>query len=194
MRRVWQGNLWPRAATRLKGYFCLARGAEQRISRIIDGANSVTVERTLDGTLAPLFKELWIAMHKPIYASSRIKDGVNEGDNKTLAEAARGAIPPNPRVLLSGHMHAFQGIDYVQDFPAQVVAGTGGDALEAYAPRRLNGLALGGAAVDKGIGVTGVFGFALLERGVGEWSLIEFDTPGKPLALCHRRGRKIACD
>jgi hypothetical protein len=162
-------------------------------------------DRAVDPTLAPLFKEqfaglskidgpLWVAMHKPIYGSARIRDGVSEGDNKTLVEAARGALPENVETLISGHLHTFQTLGFVEDRPSQIIAGNGGDALDAFAPQQLDGLTLGDATVDKGRGVTATFGFALLERGEGEWRVTEFDTHGKPLTRCQLRGRKVSCE
>ncbi len=162
-------------------------------------------DRAVDDGLAPMFKQqfadlakvegpLWIAMHKPLHASARVKDGVNEGDNKTLVAAARGVIPPNAQLLLSGHIHTFQAMSYVDDRPAQIVAGHGGVILDAFAPQNIDGLAMGEAKVDRGVGLTNVFGFAMLARRDGEWLLTDFDTHGQPLARCHLRGRKFDCD
>jgi hypothetical protein len=162
-------------------------------------------DRVVDFELAPFFRSqfaalvdikgpLWIAMHKPVYGSIRVKDGVSEGDNKTLVEAARGVIPPNVQALLSGHLHLFQAMSFQQDVPAQIVAGAGGDMLDRSGPQNLTGLTLGDATVENGRGVTGVFGFALMERGDGDWRLTEFDDHAKALVRCSLRGRKIACD
>ncbi len=162
-------------------------------------------DRAVDDALAPLLKQqfaglasvdgpLWIAMHKPVYAFARVKDGVIEGDNKTLVEAARGVMPANAQALISGHMHTFQAMSYAEDFPAQIVAGNGGDVLDAFAPQQLEGLSIGGVKIDKGRGLTSVFGFSLLERSEGEWLLTAYDAHEKPLLRCHLRGRKVACD
>jgi hypothetical protein len=118
-------------------------------------------DRAIDANLAPLFREhfsalaktpgpLMIAMHKPIYASVRIKDGATEGDNKTLVEAARGGLPNNVQAIFSGHLHTFQALSYVGDFPSQIVAGVGGDVLDPYAPQKFDGLAIGDMVVDQG--------------------------------------------
>lgn len=161
-------------------------------------------DRAVDWTLTPLFKQqfaaladikgpLWIAMHKPIYGSIRVKDGVSIGDNKTLVEAARGVLAPNIEAVLAGHLHLFEALSFTQDLPAHIVAGSGGDMLDSM-PLKLAGLTLGDATVETGRGVAGVYGFALLERGDGDWRLTEYDTHGKALVRCALRGRKLACE
>jgi Calcineurin-like phosphoesterase len=161
-------------------------------------------DRAVDEAGVPLFREqfadlakyggpVWVAMHKPVYGSARVKDGVSEGHNKTLVEAARGALPPNVQAFLSGHLHTFQALSFVEDLPAQVIAGAGGDALDAFAPTELDGMRLGDATVDKGRGVAGAFGFGILARGEDAWSLTQFDARGNPLARCQLQGRKVSC-
>ena len=161
-------------------------------------------DRVVDWALAPFFRQqfaaladikgpLWIAMHKPIYGSIRVKDGVSVGDNKTLVEAARGALAPNIETVLSGHLHLFEALSFSQDLPAQIVAGSGGDMLDSM-PQTLLGLTLGDATVESGRGVAGVYGFALMERGENEWRLTEYDLHDKALVRCALRGRKLACE
>jgi len=132
-------------------------------------------------------------MHKPIYGSIRVKDGVSVGDNKTLVEAARGVLAPNIEALFSGHLHLFEALSFKQDLPAQVVAGSGGDMLDSM-PQRLLGLTVGDATVESGRGAAGVYGFALMERGENEWRLTEYDLHDKALVRCSLRGRKLACE
>jgi hypothetical protein len=115
------------------------------------------------------------------------------GDNKTLVEAARGALPPNIQAVFSGHLHLFEALSFEQDLPAQIVAGSGGDLLDSM-PQKLAGLRVGDATVETGHGVAGIYGFALMDRGEKEWRLTEFDLHNKPLAHCALRARKIACE
>jgi len=161
-------------------------------------------DRAVDWALAPFFRQqfsaladikgpLWIAMHKPIYGSIRVKDGVSVGDNKTLVEAARGVLAPNIEALFSGHLHLFEALSFKQDLPAQIVAGSGGDMLDSM-PQTLLGLTVGDATVESGRGAAGVYGFALMERGENEWRLTEYDLHDKALVRCSLRGRKLACE
>jgi hypothetical protein len=162
-------------------------------------------DRSVDASLAPLFREqfaglakidgpVWLTQHKPIFSLLRMKDGAPIGDNKTLAEAARGAMPGNVTALLAAHLHIFEAASYVEDYPAHIVAGNGGDLMEASPPERFDGLAIGGVTVDVGRSGPQLHGYAMLERGAEEWLLTDYDTHGKALLRCHIRGRKIACD
>lgn len=137
---------------------------------------------------------VWYAFHKPVFASIRITDGATVGDNKTLVEAARNAIPANVQAILSGHLHVFQAASYVDDYPAQFVVGNGGDTMDPYAPAKFDGLAINGVTVERGRSVPAIFGFATFERGDGEWLVTDYDVHGKPLARCHLRGRKVECE
>jgi len=162
-------------------------------------------DRVVDPALASLFEEqfkalsgrgapLWIAMHKPIYGALRIKDGIVEGDNKTLVAAARDGLPSGVEAMLSGHLHLFEALSYKQDFPAQIVAGIGGTLPDPIAPQRLDGLAIADKTIATGVSVSGKFGFATLERSEGGWLLQDFDTHGALLARCTLAGRTLACN
>lgn len=161
--------------------------------RVLDENLAENLSKQFAG-LATITGPMWLAMHKPIYAAVRIVNGVSEGDNKTLAAAARAAMPANALAILSGHLHVFQTVSYADDFPAQIVSGNGGDQLSGFAPPNFDGLVINGATVEQGRSVANVFGFAMLERGAEEWRLTGYDFHGKPLAVCHLRGRKLACE
>jgi hypothetical protein len=162
-------------------------------------------DRSVDTALAPvLAKELsaggavagpvWYAFHKPIYAALRVVDGASIGDNKTLAAAARDGLPDNVRAILSGHLHVFQIAGFRENSPVQLVVGNGGDALDMYAPAQFDGLRIGPVTVERGRSVTGVFGFATLERSDDLWRVTDFNAEGKPLLRCALRDRNLDCE
>lgn len=162
-------------------------------------------DRAVDPDLATFFKTqlataaaiegpVWYAFHKPIFSTIKVTGAETVGDNKTLAEAARNAIPANVRAILSGHLHAYQAASYVDDYPAQFVIGNGGDTLDAYAPTTFDGLAINGLTVERGRSAPVSFGFATFERRDDEWLVTDYDVRGKALSRCHLRGRKIDCD
>jgi hypothetical protein len=136
---------------------------------------------------------VWFAFHKPIFTSIRLSGTTTEGDNKTLVEAARNSVSANVQAILSGHLHTFQVASYVQDFPAQIVAGHGGN-LDQSAPAKFDGLVINGVTVETGRSTPAVFGFAMMERSADEWLITNYDVHGTPLARCRLRGRKLACD
>lgn len=145
-------------------------------------------------TAAPVAGPVWYALHKPIFSSIKVSGAETIGDNKTLAEAARNAIPVNVQAILAGHLHTYQATSYVDDFPAQFVVGNGGDTPDPYVPANFDGLTINGVTVERGRSVPRSLGFATFERGDGEWLVTDYDTRGEALSRCHLRGRKIDCD
>jgi hypothetical protein len=137
---------------------------------------------------------LWLAFHKPIFVSAGMQNGESRGDNKTLGAALRDAMPGNVELLLSGHVHMYQAASYAQDFPAQIVAGHGGDRIDPFAPKRLDGMTINGMTVEQGRSAPGAFGYALLERGAQDWLLTGYDAENAQLPRCRIKARKIACD
>ena len=137
---------------------------------------------------------VWLAFHRPIWASGASALGFTLGDNKTLAAAAQGSLPANVQTLLSGHIHTFQVLSYESDLPVQIVSGHGGDELHSTAPSDPTGLTINGVKVKRGFGASGVFGFVMLERAGEDWRIVNHDIGGKPLAACLMRGRALVCD
>jgi hypothetical protein len=137
---------------------------------------------------------VWLAFHRPIWASGVSLFGFVVGDNKTLAEAARNDIPPNVDLLLSGHIHTFQILSFEEDLPIQIVSGNGGDELHLTAPADPKGIVVDGVTVAAGVGTPGVFGFAMLDREAAGWRVTNYDMDGKARHVCVTRARKLECD
>ncbi len=137
---------------------------------------------------------VWLALHRPIWASGVYILGLNIGDNKTLAEAGRNDIPANVDALLSGHIHTFQIMSYKEDLPIQIVSGNGGDELHTSAPSDPVGMVIDGVTVTVGSAAPGIFGFAMLDREPGGWRVTNYDMNAQPRNICHMNGRKLICD
>ncbi|MBG0808838.1 metallophosphoesterase [Methylosinus sp. H3A] len=137
---------------------------------------------------------VWYAFHKPIFSLFRSRMGETLGVNETLAAAAHDGLPPGVQAILSGHLHAFEALSFREDRPAQFVVGVGGTAMDPHIPANFDGTTIGEANVEQGRGVAATFGFAIFERGDGEWIVTDYDAHAKPLLRCHLRGRKIDCD
>ena len=138
-------------------------------------------------------KPVWIAMHRPIWAAAGALFGYVEGDNKTLALAARKSLPATVQAFISGHIHTFMATGFVEDFPVQIISGHGGDELHPFAPSDPVGLKINGVSVKSGIAAPGVFGFVLLEKDAAGWKLTNYDFTGKPQAGCRMSGRALDC-
>lgn len=137
---------------------------------------------------------VWYAFHKPVFSLFKSAKGEMLGVNETLAAAARDSVPASVQAIVSGHLHAFEAMSYREDRPAQFVVGVGGTAMDPFIPADFDGATIGEATVEQGRAVAATFGFAIFERGEGEWIVTDYDAHAKPMLRCHLRGRKIDCE
>jgi hypothetical protein len=162
----------------------------------------------IDG-LANLPAPVWFVHHRPTWASVSGPLGIPIGGNFSLIEASRVAtakgLPPVPHsveLMLSGHLHTFESINFEQDVPPQIVAGNGGDDL-LITPRNLRGsqfIGHSGVTVANGLSVGG-FGFLLMTRAADGWTIDLYDPAAHPKGQCHftapqngKRGRLDCAD
>jgi hypothetical protein len=145
------------------------------------------------GGLAKLPTPVWFVHHRPTWAATTGPMGIPIGGNLTLIAASQLAQgqgkPPMPHsvsLMLSGHIHTFESINYSQDVPPQIVAGNGGDNLNVT-PKNLHGaqfLGHSGVTVADGLSVGG-FGFLLMTRAEGGWTIDLYDPAARPKGQCH---------
>jgi hypothetical protein len=145
------------------------------------------------GGLAKLPAPVWFVHHRPTWAAISGPLGIPIGGNMTLIEASQMAeargLPPVPRtveLMLSGHIHTFESINFQQDVPPQIVAGNGGDNLDVT-PKNLRGsqfIGHSGVTVADGLSVGG-FGFLLMTRVADGWTIDLYDPAAKPKGQCH---------
>jgi hypothetical protein len=136
---------------------------------------------------------IWLVHHRPTWAAITGPLGIPIGGNLSLIQAsqniAAGGAPPIPHavsLMLSGHIHTFEAINYSQDVPPQIVAGNGGDRLD-ITPTNLRGTQFaghGGVTVADGLSVGG-FGFLLMTRAADGWIIDLYDPLAKPEGQCH---------
>ena len=107
---------------------------------------------------------VWLAMHRPIWGIVDLPLGIVAGGNRTMMAAQEpNGLPRNVGLLLAGHIHTFEAINYENGVPPQIIAGEGGDLLDT-APRDLSGRSVGAAKIASGLSLPG-YGFLLLTRG-----------------------------
>jgi hypothetical protein len=143
--------------------------------------------------LAKLPAPVWFVHHRPTWAAMSGPLGIPIGGNLTLIEASRIAVtqglPPVPRsveLMLSGHIHTFESINFNQDVPPQIVAGNGGDDLNVT-PSNLRGsqfIGHSGITVADGLSVGG-FGFLVMTRAPDGWTIDLYDPAAQPKGQCH---------
>jgi len=142
--------------------------------------------------LAAVPAPVWFVHHRPIWAAITGPLGIPIGGNLQLIDAVRLAsqrgeppIAPGVELMLSGHIHTFEAINYAKDVPPQIVAGNGGDNLDVT-PLNLRGAQFqghSGVTVADGLSVGG-FGFLLMTRAEGGWTIDLYDSAGAKTRTC----------
>ena len=171
--------------------------------------DAVSNEPDLDRNVAQVYADeiaglasqpapVWYVGHRPIWAAITGPLGIPIGGNLTLIEAARidaakgGAmIPPNVALMLSGHIHTFESINYTKGVPPQIVAGNGGDNLD-ITPQNLRGAQFqghSGVTVADGLSVGG-FGFLLMTNAGDGWTIDLYDSAGARTRTCRFTARQ----
>jgi hypothetical protein len=139
----------------------------------------------------------WWVLHRPIWGLISGPLGVPIGGNKTLIAAVPEAgIPAPVELMLSGHIHTFEAINYEPEphVPPQLLAGRGGDLMDPT-PANLRGAIFQGSSgvhVKDGLSVDG-FGFTLMTRTAGGWRIDVYDWHGAIQRVCQFRNSRIDC-
>jgi calcineurin-like phosphoesterase family protein len=144
-------------------------------------------------TIAP--KPQWLLTHRPIWGLIKGPLGVPVGGNLTMITAAGdlGTLAP-VELLLSGHIHTFEAINYVAHVPPQILAGHGGDNLDPT-PTDLRGAVFqgrSGVSVKDGVSVGG-FGFLLLSKVDGGWNIDLYKVDGSVEGHCLFAAGRVDC-
>ena len=140
--------------------------------------------------------ELWFATHRPLWGAIRYL-GLPAGGNATMIKAA-GDLSAFQAVslMLAGHIHAFEAINYVDRVPPQIIAGHGGDNLDST-PSDLRGtIFLGDSGVHVKTGFTiDRFGFLMFTQqpGGAGWSIALYDSAGQQFQQCTYESRAVFC-
>jgi hypothetical protein len=142
--------------------------------------------------MAAIPAPVWFVHHRPIWAAITGPFGIPIGGNLQLIDAVRVAslhgappIAPSVELMLSGHIHTFEAINYTKGVPPQIVAGNGGTNLEAT-PRDLKGAQFqghSGVTAADGLSVGG-FGFLLMSRAPDGWTIDLYDQAAQAKGQC----------
>ena len=159
-------------------------------------ANAVPAYRQDLAALGTVQAPVWALMHRPIWGAVRGPLGVPIGGNATEIEAAgTNGIPRSVELLLAGHIHTFEAINYADSkVPPQILAGGGGDMLDKT-PEDLKGTIFqgsSGVSVKDGLSING-FSFLLMTKQANGWDIQLYDASGKPIRLCTFAGGRVDC-
>ena len=135
---------------------------------------------------------VWLTTHRPLSGYVLVPPFISAGGNQTLLAAMRDdGFPQNIELMISGHIHAFEAINYAGNVAPQLVAGNSGDILSDV-PTNLAGINLGGLPVASGLTLPG-FGYLLLTRTGAQWNVDVYDILGAKERSCVFAARKLAC-
>ena len=112
--------------------------------------------------------------------------------NQTEQAAIRGRVPSNLDLVLSGHVHDFLSYEFGPERPAQLVVGTGGDALLKLGEAAIAGAEIDGMPVRKGY-ASERFGYFIMERNGGGWDGTFYAADDTVIARCRLEGRALDC-
>jgi hypothetical protein len=168
---------------------------------VMDDAHAPDI--TAEDDLVPLYRAdlaaigqmpqpVWLAMHRPIWGIVDLPLGIVAGGNRTMMAAQEpNGLPRNVGLLLAGHIHTFEAMNYENGVPPQIIAGEGGDLLDT-APRDLSGRSVGAAKIASGLSLPG-YGFLLLTRGRPWWKVRVLSQDGADQAICLYVNRHLDC-
>ena len=103
--------------------------------------------------------------------------------------------PPGIDLVVNGHVHMFQALDFSSGHPAEILTGNGGSQMEGHvdADSAFRTSVAPGAVLAHFETQPG-FGFATLTRVDQAWELQEWTPGGQLLRRCMIRGRQLDCN
>jgi hypothetical protein len=158
-------------------------------------ASAVPTYQSEIGALSILTEPVWLVTHRPIWGAVSGPLGIPAGGNATLIAAVdKRAFPPAVKLMLAGHIHSFEAINYDAKAPPQIVAGNGGDNLDKT-PADLRGTIFQGnssVSVKDGLSVGG-FGFLLMTRLKDRWTIDLYDADATYQRQCVFAAGRVDC-
>jgi len=134
----------------------------------------------------------WLVMHRPIWGVLKGPMGMVLGGNSTMMAAVDSTgIASNIALLLAGHIHTFEAINYEKGAPPQILAGEGGDLLDP-APADLGGQSIGAMKIASGLSLPG-YGFLLFTHAGNIWTIDVRAADGSHERTCQFASRRIVC-
>jgi hypothetical protein len=112
--------------------------------------------------------------------------------NPTLEAASENRLPDSVELVLSGHVHIFEGLGFAAPRAPQLVVGNSGTERDVAPTTPLAGLEIGGAEVAVGV-AREPFGFVLLGARGDAWEMTLRDVDGATTLACTIGDRTLAC-
>jgi hypothetical protein len=102
---------------------------------------------------------------------------------------------PGVNLIISGHVHLWEQVDYGGRRPSQLIAGFSGTQEDVVTlPPTLPALFQQEKGIAAFAGITGTFGYMTMTRqGADQWQVRVYDVDGKSLQTCSVVGRRSTC-
>jgi len=135
----------------------------------------------------------WLLTHAPFNAVRLNKNNQEDQVDNTIEQRALGdLLPPAVKLIVSGHVHAFEALSFGEASPAripQLVVGNSGTKLAKQPEEPTE---VGGVRVTSGL-ILSKFGFMVWDRDGANWNGQLFDETGLPIARCKLVERDLSC-
>jgi Calcineurin-like phosphoesterase len=137
-------------------------------------------------------QQAWLLSHRPFNAL-RFASATGYISDNDIQEAAIGDdLPASVRMIVSGHVHIFEALDFADARAPQLVVGTGGDNLVDLPPQQSTGVLINGVKVARSL-IFARFGYTLWEKAAAAWNAKIFDDDNRLLATCTLVSRALTC-
>ncbi len=136
----------------------------------------------------------WLTTHRPLNGVLAKPGGAQSNlvSNAVLQLALGPNMPASVRMIVSGHIHFFQALDFGGVRPPQLVVGTGGDNLDLKPPSDVVGTDVNGVKVVNST-TEPRFGYMVWDRIGNIWTGTLFDVGGKSINHCRLADRLLSC-
>ena len=131
----------------------------------------------------------WLLHHHPLRGINQ----TNFGANVSL-QVSSVPLPPGIKMVLSGHIHEFQQLNFSPESPPQLIVGNGGDTLHPAPTVPIIGFQFSdGKTVTSGSAFSR-FGFTNMYLVDGVWYIIPRNVSGEIETACILQPGAILCE
>ncbi len=124
----------------------------------------------------------WLVVHHPVWGIGEF-DGDLFRSNVTLQASTGNVLKPGINLVLSGHIHLFEMLNFVGDRSPQLLVGFSGTKLDQPVTVPLAGLEIAGTTVNEGVSLDD-FGFVTMEQFEDGWNVSIRNVEGKEVISC----------
>jgi hypothetical protein len=165
-----------------------AAGDGSRLKKVLEKYDAI--EKTI-----PDNANAWLVTHVP-FNGIRAKGAGSMFDNAVLQNGLGKRLSPGIKMIVSGHIHLFEGLQFTDGRRPQLVVGSAGTELAPWGPQQ----STSGLPVDaKRSVVLKKFGYMTWDRdttggaaGIA-WKGTLYDTAGKELVRCSFKDGALTC-